>query len=444
MTETSRVIYFDCFAGASGDMIIGSLLDLGLDLEKLKAEIEKLSLEGYKIEARKVTKCGFSATKFEVFVEHDQHDHHHHHQHGHHHDHDHDRQHDHHHDHHHDNHNHDHQQDHVHNHRNLNEIVGMIQSSQLTDEVKEKSISIFRRLAVAEARIHGTVPEKIHFHEVGAVDAIVDIVSAVVCLHLLQIDKVIVSPLPMGKGFVKCHHGIIPVPAPATLELLKGLSAYGSEHNGETVTPTGAAILSTLAEECGPMPQLNILNVGYGAGTRDFGVPNLLRAIMGEESKKKVECFDCSKETVVELEANIDDMNPEFFDYIFEQLFNNGALDVFLIPVQMKKNRPASLIRVLCSDQEVSRIAGVMFKETSTIGVRLNRLQRLCLQREIIPVQTEYGEIRIKQAVLDGHVVNHAPEYEDCREKARAFSVPLKMVYNAALRAIEATQQNSG
>lgn len=442
MTKTRKVLYFDCFAGASGDMIIGSLLDLGLDLETFGAELAKLSLTGYRIEARKVVKSGFSATKFDVLDEdgrqhdcaheHEGHDHHgHHHRQGHHHGHEH----------HHD-HNHDHAHDYGHHHhhgeqRNLDDILRLIEQSQLAPEIKEKSTGIFRRLALAEAKIHGTVPEKIHFHEVGAVDAIVDIVGVVIGLHLLEIEKIVVSPLPMGKGFVRCQHGIIPVPAPATMELITGMVTYGSEHNGETVTPTGAAILSTLAGACGSMPALNVIKVGYGAGTRDFGVPNLLRAVLGEERAAAPAGFDCHTETVMELEANIDDMNPEFFEYIFEQLFARGALDVFLVPIQMKKNRPASILRVLCAEKDLHDIAGILFRETSTIGLRMNRWERLCLKREIVQVETEYGAIRIKQALLDGNVVNSAPEYEDCKEKAKAYGVPLKKVYQAALRAGE-------
>lgn len=419
MTASKRVIYFDCFAGASGDMILGALLDLGLDFELLRAELTKLSIDGYRIEARKVTKSGFSATKFDVV---DEHHHNHEHNHDHHHAHDHSNLH-----------------EHPHGHRrNLTDIIQMIEQSQLAAEVKANSINIFNRLAFAEAKIHGTVPEKVHFHEVGAVDAIVDIVGAAIGLQLLQVDKIVVSALPMGKGFVKCQHGTIPVPAPATLELLTGMSTYGSEHNGETVTPTGAAILSTLAEACGPMPLMSVSKVGYGAGTRDFGVPNLLRAVLGEESQEALPGLNCQSETVMELEANLDDMNPEFFDYIYEQLFKYGALDVFLVPIQMKKNRPAQMIRVLCPEQKLNELARVLFMETSTIGIRVNKWQRFCLQREIVTVETDFGAIRIKQALLDGNIVNCAPEYEDCKAKAKACGVPLKKIYNAALRAVEA------
>lgn len=407
MDKPKKFLYFDCFAGASGDMILGSLLDLGLEMEELEAELAKLSLPGCRIEARKVVKSGFSATKFDVLDEagcqHDciGHGHHHHGE-----------------------------------QRNLEDILRLLEQSQLAPEIKEKSAGIFRRLAEVEAKIHGTVPEEIHFHEVGAVDAIVDIVGAVIGLHLLQVDKVVVSPLPMGKGFVRCQHGIIPVPAPATMELLTGMTTYGSEHQGETVTPTGVAILSAFAGVCGPMPALKVTKVGYGAGSRDFGVPNLLRAVLGEEKAAAPAGLGCHTETVMELEANIDDMNPEFFEYVFEQLFAKGALDVFLVPIQMKKSRPASILRVLCAEKDLSELVGILFRETSTIGLRMNRWERICLERTIVQVETEYGVIRIKQALLDGRVVNSAPEYEDCKEKAKGHGVPLKKVYQAALRAI--------
>jgi hypothetical protein len=441
VAKTNRILYFDCFAGASGDMIIGALLDLGLDLELLKAELAKLGLEGYEIRARKIMKSGFSATKFDVLdkngrlhdhgydndsdhVRHDEYYHRPHHNpdydlhhgdQGHHED------------------FHRHHHEHFH-HKNLSDIVYLIEQSQLPADVKGKSIAIFNRLAAAEAKIHGTVTEEVHFHEVGAMDAIIDIVGAVIGVHLLGIDRILVSPLPAGKGFVQCQHGIIPVPAPAAIELLQGMTMYGSEHEGETVTPTGAAIVSTLAEACGPMPEMTIVKVGYGAGTREFAVPNVLRAVMGEEITKDVPYYDCSVETVAELEANIDDMNPEFFDYIFDRLLKNGALDVFLLPVQMKKNRPATILKVLCAERDLHTMAGLLFTETSTIGVRVNRWQRFCLRREVIRVQTEFGEVRVKQAMLDGKIVNQAPEYEDCKEIARACKIPLKQVYQAAMR----------
>jgi len=428
VAKTNRILYFDCFAGASGDMIIGALLDLGLDLELLKAELAKLGLEGYEIRARKIMKSGFSATKFDVLDKNGQlHDN------GYdspHHNHDYDLHQG-------DQGRHEDSQRHHHgrlHHRKLSDILYLIEQSRLPADVKVKSIAVFNRLAAAEAKIHGTVPEEVHFHEVGATDAIVDIVGAVIGVHLLGINRILVSPLPAGRGFVKCLHGIIPVPAPAAIELLQGMTMFGSEHDGETVTPTGAAIVSTLAEACGPMPEMTIVKVGYGAGTREFAVPNLLRAVMGDEITKDVPYYDCSVETVMELEANIDDMNPEFFDYIFDQLLKNGALDVFLVPAQMKKNRPAAILKVLCAERDLHTMAGLLFTETSTIGVRVNRWQRFCLRREIIRVQTEFGEVRVKQAMLDGKIVNQAPEYEDCKEIARACKIPLKQVYQAAMR----------
>lgn len=488
MVTLNKVLYFDCFAGASGDMIVGSLLDLGLDLSILEKELAKLNLPEFQLRAKTVSKAGFSATKFDV-LDLDGHGfdyvqgHHHDQEHYHDHEHDfHDNDHSHDHPHHHrDNHGHihghSHYHDHVHhyydkydehehNHRNglehgyehshtqqrtLEDIINLISNSDLAHEVIERSIEIFWRLARAEAKIHGTEPEKIHFHEVGAVDAIVDIVGAVTALHLLEINKIIISPLPLGKGFVHCQHGLIPVPAPATMELLTGLQTFGSDHDGETVTPTGAAILSTLAVACGDMPRLNIQSVGYGAGTRDFGVPNLLRAVLGLEiadlNANQTEPFaglDYPVENIISLEANIDDMNPEFFEYVFSKLFDAGALDVFLNPVLMKKNRPAQILSVLCREREIGAIVNVIFQETTTIGVRIKSGHRFCLPRQITTVRTKFGEIKVKQALINGQVVNEAPEYEDCKTKAEQWGIPLKEIYSAVLSAVHADRNIEG
>ncbi|MBU7008331.1 nickel pincer cofactor biosynthesis protein LarC [Phosphitispora fastidiosa] len=396
-----KTLYFDCFAGASGDMIVGALLDLGLDAEVFKNEVDKMPLEGYDIKIRRIIKSGISAIKFDVLRETEET-----------------------------------------SERHLHDIEQIIDTSRLTAEVKDRSKAVFRLLAAAEAKVHGTTPDKVHFHEVGAVDSIVDIVGAVIALNLLRVDRIVASPLPMGKGFVRCSHGLIPVPAPATVELLKGMVTYGSEHEGETVTPTGAALLSALAGQCGPMPALEVEGVGYGAGTRDYGVPNVVRAIIGKEAGGSIDLLqdslsDSTAGTVAVLEANIDDMNPEFFDHVFERLFEKGALDAFLVPIHMKKNRPAVLMKVLCNEEDKEGIAETLFLETSTIGIRFSRWSRYCLKRESRVVDTEYGEIGIKMAVLHGNTVNEAPEYEDCRKRALECGVPLKKVYLAALRAFE-------
>ncbi len=494
MAVLDKVLYFDCFAGASGDMIVGALLDLGLDLSVLEAELAKLHLAEFRVTAKKVRKAGFSATKFDVLdlngLEFDRveghehtealhgHDHedehvHSHIKHAHSHIHsysishrqDHGRDQPQHHWHHHGHaygdtqereyeHEHEHQHGHQHSHteqRNLDDIIKLISNSDLAPAIKQRSIDIFWRLARAEAKIHGTVPERIHFHEVGAVDAIVDIVGAVTALYLLGIAKIIISPLPLGKGFVRCQHGLIPVPAPATMELLTGLQTYGSDHNGETVTPTGAAILATMAEACGTMPKLTIERIGYGSGTRDFGVPNLLRAVLGTEIEDDgherdgaFADFDYPVEEIISLEANIDDMNPELFAYAFDRLFQAGALDVCLIPIMMKKSRPAQILCVLGHEREMRAIVNVIFRETSTIGVRIDRRQRFCLPRQTATVNTEFGEIRVKQAMFNGQVVNQAPEYEDCKAKAEQWDVPLKEIYVATLRAVHAERNQPG
>ncbi|PKM81539.1 MAG: TIGR00299 family protein [Firmicutes bacterium HGW-Firmicutes-14] len=397
-----RVLYFDCFAGAGGDMIVASLLDLGLELERLKGELSKLPLEGYALEAKKVIKSGFSATGFEVVTDGREHVH-------------------------------------CHKERKLNDILFILEESRLAPEIKEKSIAIFRRLAAAEAGIHGKPAEEVHFHEVGAIDAIIDVVGAVAGIHQLEVDRIIVSPLPMGRGFVQCSHGTLPVPAPAVVELLAGKPVYGSEHNGETVTPTGAAILSTLASAWGKMPPMTIQKVGYGAGTRDFEVPNLIRAFLGTgvdpEEAGLHERFSDPVETVIELQANIDDMNPEFYDHILDTLFAKGALDVFLTPVYMKKNRPGVLLTALCTDYGKDELLKTIFLETSTIGVRVIRKERYCLPRQIVSVVTEFGEVRVKEALLNGRVANRAPEYSDCKMIAAETGVPVREIYNAALRA---------
>lgn len=406
-----KVLYFDCFAGASGDMIVGALLDLGLDQETFKGELAKLQLKGYKLKIQKVVKAGFSATKFDVMDEAGEQEYGNHHK--------------------------------LSPHRNLTEIVEIIENSDIATPIKVKSVAVFQKLARAEAKIHGTLPEEVHFHEVGAIDAIVDIVGAVTAMYLLEIDKIVVSPLPLGRGFVNCQHGVIPVPAPATLELLTGMPTYGSKHNGETVTPTGAAILATLCDAYGSMPQLNILKVGYGAGTRDFGVPNVLRAIIGWESHETLLAPTLSAdslvsfrmETIIGLEANIDDMNPEFYEYIMERLLAQGALDVFLVPIQMKKNRPAQMLRVLCEEKTLPEITKTLFIETSTIGLRFQTWQRYCLERTVKTVHTPYGEIRVKEAFWEGEIVNIAPEYDDCKKQAKAFRQPFKKVYQAAMGA---------
>jgi uncharacterized protein (TIGR00299 family) protein len=381
-----RIAYFDCFAGASGDMILGALLDAGVEPASWQGELDKLNLSGYELEIDRVQKQGIAATEVRVPVSEGSQE------------------------------------------RYLAEIEGLINTSQLPTEVKETSVEVFRRLAVAEARVHGTTPDRIHFHEVGGVDAIIDIVGAVVGLRLLGVEEVYASALPLGHGFVDCAHGRLPLPAPATLELLQGVPVLSRDAEGELVTPTGAAILTTLAKSFGPFPPITVEKIGYGAGQKDFPFPNLLRLLVGTTSP----ALDARMETLTLLEANIDDLNPEFYGHLMERLFTAGALDVYLTPVQMKKNRPGVLLSVTCPPAQAEALAALVFAKTTTIGLRRQEVQRWALARERVEVKTPYGIVGVKVARLGGKVMTASPEYEDCRRLALKGGVPLKEVYMAA------------
>ncbi|MFH1114947.1 MAG: nickel pincer cofactor biosynthesis protein LarC [Pseudomonadota bacterium] len=380
-----KIAYFECFAGASGDMILGALLDAGLELDTLKGEIAKLGLSHYGLGVEKVVKRGIGGSRALVNVEHDHH----------------------------------------HHHRHLHHIEEIIGKSGLDEEVKEKSIRIFRRLAEAEAKVHRTDIDSIHFHEVGAMDAIIDVVGSVAGLAVLGIEKVFCSPLHVGSGTVECAHGTLPVPAPATAELIKGKPAYSTGVQGELLTPTGAAVLTTLAAEFGPMPAMTVDAIGYGAGTSDPSIPNLLRVSIGrlDEAASGLEA-----ERVAVAETNIDDMNPQMYDYLIERMLAMGALDVFLVPIQMKKNRPGTKLCVICRPELVSRIAEFVLRETTSIGLRWRIDERLKAYREIKEVPTKYGPLKFKVARLGETVVNIGPEYDECRRVALEMNIPLKEV----------------
>jgi uncharacterized protein (TIGR00299 family) protein len=387
-----RIAYFDCFSGISGDMALGALVDAGASLGDLTAELGKLDLEGYHIEAAKVVKRGISATDVTVKLQGGREP-----------------------------------------TRGFAEIRGIIEASELKEGVKERSVAIFRRLGEAEAKIHGKDIEEIHFHEVGAVDAIVDIVGVCICLDLLGVEQVHASAIPTFHGSVKIDHGTLPLPAPATIELLKGAPWRELGIEGEIVTPTGAAILAELACSFGPMPAMRVESIGYGSGKKDFGIPNVLRVTVGEglppfpgEGGEEVE-------EVAVLETNIDDMNPQVYDVVMERLFEAGALDVYLSPIQMKKNRPAVLVSVMCAPEDTGRMSDILFEETSTIGIRIDRRTRACLAREFVTVETRFGPIRVKVARKGEEVVNAQPEYDDCRAAATAREVPVKLVRDTAL-----------
>ncbi|HEX9002491.1 MAG TPA: nickel pincer cofactor biosynthesis protein LarC [Blastocatellia bacterium] len=441
-----RTLYLDCFAGASGDMFIGALLDCGLDFEFLKAELAKLGVEGYELSLARVDRSGISSAKFDVHLKGEEHSHtHHHHEHsqGHsHHHHEHPHQPDHSHEH---EHSHNPQsairnlQSHHHDHRALSQIKHLISASGLSASVKDRAQAIFQRIGEAESKIHGIPLETVHFHEVGAVDSIVDIVGACIGLEALRIEQIISSPLHVGSGTFNCAHGTYPVPGPATAEILKGVPVYSKEIEGELVTPTGAAIIATLASSYGNLPAMKVERVGYGAGTRSYPkFPNVLRAILGEGIGGEVEAIspDETPTTVTVIEANIDDLNGQVFGHFMEKALAAGALDVFFTPVQMKKNRPGVLVTLLCRPEDRARMSELIFRETTTLGVRYRDEQREVLQRTHIAVETVFGAIRVKVARDEhGNVLNYAPEFDDCQDAATLHQAAIREVQAAALHA---------
>jgi uncharacterized protein (TIGR00299 family) protein len=423
-----RIAYLDCFSGISGDMFLGALIDAGVPREIFEQAVVALNL-GAKLEITRLNRSGISATKVDVVV-HGQKDQpreahtgashaHSHHEHVH--------------DHHHAEKRHEHG-------RGLTEIREIIEHAVgLNESAKKTAIAIFDKLGAAESKIHNVPIEKIHFHEVGAVDALVDIVCAAVGVQSLGVDEFICSPLNVGGGTVQCAHGTFPIPAPATVELLKGAPVYSSGPQVEFVTPTGAAIVTTLVKRFESFPAMTIERSGYGAGTRDFpGHPNVLRITVGEvgsahTADKSVRTTQ--SDTVVVLEANLDDLNPQVFGYLMDRLFEAGALEVFCIPVQMKKNRPGTLLTVLSKPQHADQFAQIIFDETTTLGVRRREEQRQILARRWETVSTRFGDIRIKIASMNRSVSNYAPEYEDCRRIAAEHRVPLKTVMEEAVQA---------
>jgi len=425
----ARTLYLDCFAGASGDMIVGAMLDCGLDFEMLRRELLKLGVEGYELSLRRASRSGISSAKFDVHLTGEPHSREHHHNHEHPHG-----------EHPHGEHPHG---EHLHGHnpqshdRGLSEIKRIISSSNLNDQVKQRAQTIFQRIGEAEAKVHDVPIEAVHFHEVGAIDSIVDIVGACVAFDALKIGRIISSPLHVGSGVFQCAHGTYPVPGPATAELLKGVPIYSKDVEGELVTPTGAAIISTLAESYGPMPMMKMEKIGYGAGTRDYPkFPNTLRAIIGELE----EDTDLTPGAVTVIEADIDDLSPQVFGYLMEKALSAGALDIFYMPAQMKKNRPGVLLTLLCNPPDRERMCDLIFRETTTLGVRYRNEQREILKRELVAVETEYGPIRVKVSrASDGRVMNASPEFEDCRAAAEKHQVGLRDAQAAALKAYDVT-----
>jgi len=479
-----RIAYLDCFSGVSGDMFLGALVDAGVPARLLEQTVAALNI-GARLEISRVQRNGISATKVDVYshgekdipremyweqqagqLGHSKHDHgdsetvHEEHEHGHAHanvapvallehnyglqtpspsrlgvksqhansdgienpeakrssD----------------QHAHDHGHSHEHG-RGLNEIRGIIGQAAISEIAKKTAIAIFEALAAAEAKIHDTDIDKVHFHEVGAVDAMVDIVCAAVGAEALGVDEIVCSPLNVGGGTVKCAHGTLPVPSPATLELLKDAPVYSSGIQAELVTPTGAAIVKTLAKRFVPFPPMKVEKTGYGAGTLEFdGHANVLRLTIGEAQSEV--SVDIPQDTIAVLEANIDDLNPQVFGYVMDRLLEDGALDAFGMPVQMKKNRPGMLLTVLCRTEDASKLTHLIFAETTTLGVRQREEKRQTLAREWVTVTTRWGDVRLKVASMNGTVTNYAPEYEDCRRIAAENRVPLKRVMQETLQ----------
>jgi pyridinium-3,5-bisthiocarboxylic acid mononucleotide nickel chelatase len=403
-----KVLYYDCFAGISGDMNLGAMIDLGVDQEYLKKELTRLPVHGYFLKVEKASRKGISGTKVDVIIdEHhlrlDQPDHHHH-ANGH----------------------------HEHHHHSFGEIKLMIESSSLDEHVKDISIAIFRKVAEAEAKVHDKPVDEVHFHEVGAIDSIVDIVGAAICLNKLGPDAVYCSTVELGGGTVRCAHGIYPVPAPATAEIVKNMPVRLGTVDYEATTPTGAAILATCAGKFTDKTDFTILKTGYGIGSRDLSIPNVLRVFLCETT------HDDDSETVPSyiIECNIDDMNPEFYDYIIDSLFSAGAKDVFITPIIMKKSRPAVKLSILCTPDAENRVNEVLFMETSTIGVRKYAIDKTMLERKIEQVNTRYGEVRVKSAFYQGVCIKSKPEYEDCIKIARSLEIPISKVYREVEKAL--------
>lgn len=516
----AKTLYLDCYSGIAGDMTLAALIDLGADLERIKAELKKLPIDPFEIKVEHVVKQGISAKYLRIDVSES---HHHHHSHGHHHGHDHhahlhdhrhehahshDHGHEHHqhktthihahihdcqeehvhhydhahhahshddehehghehhhhrhththehhhdghthsHEHHHDGHthSHEHHHDHAHMHahhhdhvhRKAADIIAMIEASALPPRVKQRSTKIFRVIAEAEGKIHGMPPEDVHFHEVGAMDSIIDIIGVCIALELLEIDEIIASPVPTGYGRIKIAHGLYPIPAPATLELLKGIPLSGLQAEGELTTPTGAGILQALCSRFGPLPAMQVVRIGYGAGKKDFAHPNVLRAVLLEEphthTAGQAHGEQETREPLIVMEAQMDDYSGEQFGYLMERLFEAGALDVYYTPVYMKKNRPATLVTVLARPQDADVCESLLLTETSTLGVRRSHWMRQALGRRWVTVSTKYGEIRVKQALRNGNVVHSSPEYEDAVKAARQHQVPLPNIYYEVIR----------
>ncbi|MDY0098313.1 MAG: nickel pincer cofactor biosynthesis protein LarC [Bacteroidales bacterium] len=391
-----KVLYYDCFSGISGDMNLGAMIDLGVEVEYLKEELNKLNLKGWELVAEKDQRHGITGTKVTVnVIDHC-------HGHGHHHHHD------------------------EHGHRHFSDIENIINKSELPEKVKDLSLNIFRKVAEAEAKVHGISVDKVHFHEVGAIDSIIDIVGAAICHIALGVESVHVSEVELGSGFVKCDHGTLPVPAPATAEIIKGIPVRKSNINFEATTPTGAAILSVLGTNFSSDYSMIIEKTGYGIGQKDHpDLPNVLRVSIGDE-----EVAGGSGHDALLISCNIDDMNPEFCDYISEKLFKAGASDVYISDIIMKKGRPGIVINVICEKELAETVKEILFTESTTLGIRSFTFRKDTLSREFLIINTEFGDVKFKRSFYKGNEVSCKPEYEDCKKIATEKGLPVKDVYN--------------
>ncbi|MBE9517906.1 MAG: nickel pincer cofactor biosynthesis protein LarC [Bacteroidetes bacterium] len=381
-----RILYYDCFAGISGDMNLGALVDLGVDAGHLEKELAKLNIEGFRLEVKSDMRKGISGTKVTVVVDHPENE----------------------------------------KHRHLSHIEALINNSSLSEGIKQKSLAIFDLVAEAEAKVHNISKEQVHFHEVGALDSIADIVGAAICQEYLEVDEIQASPVQLGGGMVKCAHGMMPVPAPATAEIVADIPVKTGLVDYEATTPTGAAILAATVDRFESHMELVVLKTGYGIGQRDGEIPNVLRVYLAESSARVTE--DVEEEEGVMLECNLDDMNPERYTHVMDLLFGAGAADVFIIPIVMKKSRPGHMLSVLCNSDTLDKMKEILFTETSSIGLREHTLKKSILRREIVVVNTKYGDVEVKRSYWNGRVVNEKPEFEECRKLAREHGVTLEEI----------------
>lgn len=395
-----RTLYFDCFAGVSGNMILGGLAALGVDRHELYRQVRTIAPVDFEVEFSEVDRSGIASIHARVLVPDEKH------------------------------------------HRHLSDVEKIIDASHVSDRVKELSKAIFRRLAEAEAKVHGIEVGRVHFHEVGAMDAIVDIVGACIGFEMLGIERFLSSKIHVGSGFVEMAHGKFPVPPPAVIELLNGIPYYSTEIEGELATPTGVAIVSTLCEAFSSSTDITVETIGYGAGTREYTkFPNVLRLVLGETEAAQVEKADVDR--LVQLETNLDDLSPQVLGFVMEKAFALGALDCWFTPIQMKKNRPATMVSILCGPKDREALAKLMYEETTTLGIRIREVERECLEREVIAVSTDFGLIDVKIGMLRGKVVNAMPEYEQVRKAALESNVPFRIVRDAALAGLEITKARS-